>query len=173
MADNFDLRQFIADNKIGPYINKKTKIAESELSEEQIEEMIDVRKVQSADDRVRNLISNISTNSNIPTEEKMGLLDALQELMDFIEDVGYDAEREEEEGPVSDYSRRRSSELYEGLSAEAIDRMDGLVNQRDVAIALEKLSEVKDELKSERFEENDVLQYIHMLVGDYIGRPKK
>lgn len=170
MGDNFDLRQFIADNKVGPYINKKVAIAESEINEEQVEEVVDMRKVQSADDRVRNLISIISTNSNIPTEEKMGLLDALQELMDFIEDVGYEAEGEEDR-PVSDYSRRRASELYENLSAEAIDRMDGLVNQRDMTIALEKLNEVKDELSVEGFEEREVLQYIYMAIGDYLGRP--
>ena len=170
MTDNFDLRQFMADNKVGPYINKKGTVAESEINEEEVEEAIDIRKVQSADDRVRNLMSNISTNSNIPTEEKMGLLDALQELMDFIEDVGHEAEGEED-GPVSDYSRRRASELYENLSAEAIDRMDGLVNQRDMTIVLEKLNEVKDELSGEGFEEREVLQYIYMAIGDYIGRP--
>lgn len=257
MSDNFDLRQFMADNKVGPYIKSEAKITQntqegkghggetfdnkrewiqalfrehpyikenpkaymhedengnisvskglesfgrwyegrqfskvkygvvypardssnlvyppgSRMDEIKLGEVIDIRKVQSADDRVRNLMSNISTNSNIPTEEKMGLLDALQELMDFIEDVGYEAEREEEDGPVSDYSRRRASELNENLSAEAIDRMDSLVNQRDMTMVLEKLNDIKDELSGEGFEEGEVLQYMYMAIGDYLGRP--
>jgi hypothetical protein len=81
----------------------------AEGKEEEVEESIDIHKVESADDKVRTLMSSISTNSNIPTEEKEGLISAIQELMDFIEDVGYDAEREEEDGPVSDYSKRRAA----------------------------------------------------------------
>lgn len=160
MIDNFDLRQFIADNKIGPFINKKVKVVESELSEEQIEEMVDVRKVQSAEDRVQNLIRNISTNSNIPTEEKIGLLDTLQELMDFIDDVGYEAEREEEDSPVSDYSRRRSSELYENLSIEALDRMDSLVPQSAVRALISGAQGIILSLKEDGFDEEDIYEYI-------------
>jgi hypothetical protein len=89
----------------------------AEGKEEEVEESIDIRKVESADEKAQNLMRNISTNSNIPTEEKEGLINAIQELMDFIEDVGYDAEREED-GPVTDYSQRRASELYEASNPE-------------------------------------------------------
>ena len=62
--------------------------------EEEVEEAIDIHKVESADEKAQNLMRNISTNSNIPTLDKEGLISAIQELMDFIEDVGYEAERD-------------------------------------------------------------------------------
>jgi hypothetical protein len=80
----------------------------------QVKESIDLNKIASADDKLRRLISNISTNSNIPTADKEGLLDALSELQDFVDEVGFDAEVEQDDKtPVSDYSRRRQSELSE------------------------------------------------------------
>jgi hypothetical protein len=60
---------------------------------------------------VNNLARNISTNSNIPTQEKIGLVQALKELKDLVEDLGADIEQEDEY--VSDYSRRRAQELDE------------------------------------------------------------
>ena len=79
-------------------LHDKLKAFFNKLFEEKkpVEEALDVRKVQSADDKLRMLISNISTNSNIPTADKEGLLSALSELQDFIDEVGYDAEMEDE-----------------------------------------------------------------------------
>jgi len=88
----------------------------------QVKEAFDVRKVQSADDKLRMLISNISTNSNIPTADKEGLLSALSELQDFVDEVGYDAEMEDDE-PVSDYSRYRRSEVNENLSSNNVQTL--------------------------------------------------
>jgi hypothetical protein len=77
-------------------------------------EGVDMRKVQAADDALRNLKRNLATNSNIPIAEKTGLLQALEELQEFVDEVGYDSEKEEEEY-ISDYSKRRAQEkgLYE------------------------------------------------------------
>ena len=58
-----------------------------------------------------NLISNTSTNSTIPTDSKTGLLQAFNELKMHVESLG--AEIEQEDDYVSDYSRRRASELNE------------------------------------------------------------
>jgi hypothetical protein len=58
-----------------------------------------------------NLVRNVSTNSNIPTETKQGLLGAFEELQGHVEDLG--AELEQEDEYVSDYSRRRAKELNE------------------------------------------------------------
>ena len=182
MADNFDMKQFLMENKLGAYsrikenktaedlfqmfkdedlVNDRREYDEEDLmstypglsekeaeklvnmlqnideklakediggdigdaeaekmmdflaeEEEEVEEAIDIHKVESADEKAQNLMRNISTNSNIPTLDKEGLISAIQELMDFIEDVGYEAEREED-GPVTDYSQRRASELSE------------------------------------------------------------
>ena len=58
-------------------------------------ESIDMKKIQRADNAVDNLMNNISTNSNIPTQDKVGLLKALEELHEFIGEVGYDYEMED------------------------------------------------------------------------------
>jgi hypothetical protein len=124
----------------------------AEGKEEEVEEAIDIHKVESADEKAQNLMRNISTNSNIPTEEKAGLLDALQELMDFIEDVGYDAEREEEDGPVSDYSKRRAAmELNETPNPEGdklvLRFLQGIAKKFDYPVAQAALF-VKERIKS-------------------------
>ena len=77
---------------------------------EALNEGIDLRKVQSADNAVRNLLRNISTNSNIPTTDKVGILEALKELQQFVDEVGYEVEMEDEEEYVSDYAKRRAQE---------------------------------------------------------------
>lgn len=58
-------------------------------------ESIDMKKIQRADNAVDNLMNNISTNSNIPTQDKVGILKALEELHEFIGEVGYDYEMED------------------------------------------------------------------------------
>ena len=58
-------------------------------------ESIDMKKIQRADNAVDNLMNNISTNSNIPTRDKVGILRALEELHEFIGEVGYDYEMED------------------------------------------------------------------------------
>lgn len=57
-------------------------------------ESINMEKIQKADNMIENLINNISTSSNIPTQEKVGILGALKELHAFIDEVGYDYEME-------------------------------------------------------------------------------
>ncbi len=123
-------------------------------TKKQVKEALDVRKVQSADDKLRMLISNISTNSNIPTADKEGLLSALSELQDFVDEVGYDVEMEDDE-PVSDYSRRRQSGLDENLLPQhqqliqnIVDNyFDGGIEAEAAMIRIEKIlnGDVSDE----------------------------
>ena len=58
---------------------------------------------ESHDDRINNVLRvlnttlrNTSTNSNIPTTDKVGLLGALEEAIDLIEYLASDIEQEEE-----------------------------------------------------------------------------
>lgn len=69
-----------------------------------------------------NLISNTSTNSTIPTDSKTGLLQAFNELKMHVESLG--AEIEQEDDYVSDYSRRRASELNEDDWKQGDDESD-------------------------------------------------
>jgi len=104
------------------------------LPEEKVEEADqgNLMIISRVEEIVNNLARNISTNSNIPTQEKIGLVQALKELKDLVEDLGADIEQEyeekeadsfyDEDEPVSDYSRRRA-----GLSESDNPEGDQLV----------------------------------------------
>lgn len=69
-----------------------------------------------------NLISNTSTNSTIPTDSKTGLLQAFNELKMHVESLG--AEIEQEDDYISDYPRRKVSELNEDDWKQGDDESD-------------------------------------------------
>jgi hypothetical protein len=83
---------------------------------EKVEETVDNRTlmtVEKIQDLLANLKSNTATNSNLPTTDKLGLLDAFQEMEELLEDLGADIEMEMDDRYASDYSKRRASELSE------------------------------------------------------------
>lgn len=91
-------------------------------SKKPVEEAVDMKSIQKAEMALQNLLRNIATNSNIPTDEKSGLINALGELQDFVDEVGYDSEMGEDEY-ASDYSKRRASELSENLSSNNVQNL--------------------------------------------------
>ena len=86
-----------------------------------INESIDMKKIQRADNAVDNLMNNISTNSNIPTQDKVGILKALEELHEFIGEVGYDYEMEdkvfEKKKPSAGLSKEKKSAVVKKAQA--------------------------------------------------------
>lgn len=62
------------------------------------------------EDKLDNLIRNTTTNSNIPTADKVGLVNAFNEMKELVYTIGSDIEQEEEEEFISDYSKRRAAE---------------------------------------------------------------
>lgn len=84
-------------------------------------ESIDMKKIQRADNAVDNLMNNISTNSNIPTQDKVGILRALEELHEFIGEVGYDYEMEdtvfEAKKPSAGLSKEKKSDIVKKAKA--------------------------------------------------------
>ena len=86
-----------------------------------INESIDMKKIQRADNAVDNLMNNISTNSNIPTQDKVGILRALEELHEFIGEVGYDYEMGDEvfeaKKPSAGLSKEKKSAVVKKAQA--------------------------------------------------------
>jgi len=84
-------------------------------------ESIDMKKIQRADNGVDNLMNNISTNSNIPTRDKVGILRALEEIHEFIGEVGYDYEMEdkvfEAKKPSTGLSKEKKSAVVKKAKA--------------------------------------------------------
>jgi hypothetical protein len=91
------------------------------LIKEGIEEAKSMSGAKELEAILSNLSRNISTDSNIPTESKEGLLGAFNEMMDIVINM-LDAEEADsfydEDKPVSDYSRRRASEMNEQSNPE-------------------------------------------------------
>ena len=83
-----------------------------ELKEPEIDAMVDIasdedivnegmgsallKKVEKAIEALSNLHSNTSTNSNIPTTDKLGLLRAFDELMEILDTIAFNIEVEDE-----------------------------------------------------------------------------
>ena len=83
-----------------------------ELKEPEIDAMVDIasdedivnegmgsallKKVEKAIEALSNLHSNTSTNSNIPTTDKLGLLHAFDELMEILDTIAFNIEVEDE-----------------------------------------------------------------------------
>jgi hypothetical protein len=89
---------------------------------EKVEETVDNRTlmtVEKIQDLLANLKSNTATNSNLPTTDKLGLLDAFQEIEELLEDLGADIEMEMDDRYASDYSKRRAQELDEAMDAKS------------------------------------------------------
>lgn len=79
-------------------------------------EGIELGKVEQAETSIRMMMKNISTNSNIPTQEKVGLLRALEELLGFVDEVGYESEMEsnpnEAKDPKGAVNKKESGEKF-------------------------------------------------------------
>lgn len=93
----------------------KDTFAKAGLAErkKKIEEMSNplLPQVEKVISSLETLHSNTSTNSQIPTTSKEGLLRAFDELMEMLDTIAFNLEVDDEY--VSDYSRRRASELNE------------------------------------------------------------
>jgi hypothetical protein len=88
--------------------------------DENIEEAMNnplLQQVEKAMSALEILHSNTSTNSEIPTVSKEGLLRAFDALSDMLEVIASNIEQDEEEY-VSDYSKRRAQELDEAEHPE-------------------------------------------------------
>jgi hypothetical protein len=146
MADNFDMKQFLAENKLGAYSKLKTegeaayeyekgKAAGEEIEKEKTEEKVEeagqgsLMIIERIEEIVNNLARNIATNSNIPTQEKLGLVQALKELKDLVEDLGADVEMsmDETKEPVEEDKYDINAQSFGGAIKSDNPEGDALV----------------------------------------------
>jgi len=55
------------------------------------------------------------------------------------------------------------------LSYETIERIDGLINQRDLELFKNALENITNDLEMEGFELSDVKAYLQMELNEYLG----
>lgn len=105
------------------------------LAEKNVEEVSQntFMVVDRIEEIVSNLARNISTSSNIPTQEKIGLVQALKELKDLVEDLGVELEMNETKKPV-----KEGEDIFADIED---DLMHGTDSKRD---QIEYLQEVID-----------------------------
>jgi len=139
MADNFDLKKFLTENQLGPFAKARLKEdwsakgwndepSDSDKDDERqnaesgdesgMERNIDettsfgrtITNLGMLEEILDNLLRNTATNSNIPTDDKQGLLNAFNEMKELVLEIGSDVEQEEEGEEMTDYMQRRKSD---------------------------------------------------------------
>jgi len=80
----------LADATAAHKSNMKQDVQESRKKNRDTYSVLDL--VSEAEDMIQNIRSNMATNSVLQREEKMGYLDALNELLDILGDIGYQSE---------------------------------------------------------------------------------
>lgn len=225
MADNFNVKQFLAENKLGPYSKikegeaayeyekgkaagekeEKAKLAKEDYAGAEEEKMMDflaeyeviyvvqngkcyritdegykdevdmskcrmyaegkkekveegqgdLMAIERIEEIVNNLARNISTNSNIPTQEKLGLVQALKELKDLVEDLGTSVEMgmDETKKPM-----KEGEDIFadiEGDLGETLSKRDAIEYLKEVIDFCEK--KIVDLENEQGYEEEDDL----------------
>ena len=56
-----------------------------------------------------------------------------------------------------------------GFQIEVIERIDSLVNQRDLELFKDALENITNDLEDEGFELNDVKAYFQLILNEYLG----
>ena len=106
---------------------------------------------------VNNLARNISTNSNISTQEKLGLVQALKELKDLVEDLGADVEMGMDETKKEKVSKLNENltPLHKQLIKNIVDNyFDGGI---DADPAMERIERIlNDDLSWEELDSEDL-----------------
>lgn len=159
MADNFNFKTFLVENKLGAY--SKDTISTDEAKEEHqpdptnpadphglgMDTMAGVFEegsgsalgsLNNLESALMNLKKNVATDSTIGTESKEGLLRAFEEMMEDIQTIGYDLEAEDEPDFSSDYMKRRAGEMNEASNPEGdklVKRfLDGIAKKFDYQV---------------------------------------
>jgi hypothetical protein len=130
--------------------------------EDAINEAVDNRtlmKVEKLQDILSNLKSNTSTNSNIPTRDKQGLLAAFSYIEEILEDVGADIEMEMDDTYVPN-----SGGLNEALEPHVYERMYNLSNIKAQQAMIRAAEIMMRELTEEGFEVEEVREFFTQLI---------
>lgn len=132
---------------------------------EKVEETVDNRTlmtVEKIQDLLAKLKSNTATNSNIPTTDKQGLLDAFSYIEELLEDVGADIEIEMDDRYNKALEENAIRDSF--LSPEAIDRMDGLVPQTALKALIGGAQAIIRDFKQEGFEDEEIFEFIMLKI---------
>ena len=99
------------------------------LAEKNVEEVSQntFMVVDRIEEIVSNLARNISTSSNIPTQEKIGLIEALKELKEYVEDLGAELEMNETKKPVEEDKYDIDAQSFGGVLKSDNPEGDALV----------------------------------------------
>ena len=193
MADNFNFRQYLYENKLGAYSKVKplneatvevhpgsegsaTKNVTLTVTEDPANEYeLEVLAVDGDEAQIRSGKDSVGRELN-PEELRELELEYSAQIADAIEQMyGADARamkkamgiKEKKHGvDENDYFHRRGMEQ---LSPQTIDRIEGLINSRMMSEVLQSLSSIIDDLEAEGFDREDVQNYLKMELKDFLG----
>lgn len=181
MADNFNMKQFLMENKLGAYSKLKE---EEEVNESfkyfdnyqdfedtlfqlypQVKANPEKYKKDGLDGEVRysdGYVNWASWNPNRP-KSPSGLppgavnMDNKMSQSDLIYPAG---SRMDETDKVEETKEK----VKEAVSPEAFERMDGLVSQQDVMTYLKAAERIVKTLSDDGFEAEEIFDYLHQIV---------
>lgn len=154
MADNFNMKQFLAENKLGAYSRLKT---EGEAAYE-------YEKGKAAGEK--------EEKEKLAKEDYAGAEE--EKMMDFLAEyeVIYVVQngrcyRKDDEGNMDEVSMSKCRQYAEGkekiketLSPDAIDRMEGLVPQTALKALVGGAQAIIRDFKQEGFEDDEIFDFI-------------
>ena len=95
------------------------------------------------------------------------------ELIDLFPDENYDRISQKVRDYIADAissdSSIKENEVNEAINVHVLDRIEGLINQRDVSIAMDALGAIFDNLEEEGIDPQDIRTYFDIIINDAFG----
>jgi hypothetical protein len=159
MADNFDMKQFLMENKLGAYSRlKEETINESEIT---YEFGSDGRCYRVDDEGNRDAVSD----SYCQRYAGQGVREEKEEAK---EDIGGDIGDAQAEKMMDFLAEKEKEEVKEALTPEMFERMDAIASNT-AQIAMIKAAEIMmNQLTEEGFEVLDIREYFTQLIANDI-----
>jgi len=183
MADNFNMKQFLTENKLGPYSKLKEEHDPYDGGPEDLAAMArDAHRLRNNPTTIR--IAKQAAKGATSKEEAAkvavkppraeGIKDSEQitqiislaagMVTNFSEDLGQDRTDAEAEKMMDFLAEKDKTE--EALSMQAADRMNGLVSQTALKALVSGTQTIIRDLKQDGFESDEIFEYIVSIIKD-------
>jgi hypothetical protein len=191
MADNFNMKKFLVENKLGPYSKlKENKITIGNYSYEKTGEEKDIREEEilrsgypSSEYKINGEMQKGKPESIKPglifflrTSGGMSRTSRQEEYISIPYIVNSDNGdgtwkceklKELKENTVTEESQ--TDEVNEILTAKVIDRIEGSIDEKQLSIAMDTISSIADDLNYEGIDYSDFREYLNMLLKEKLG----
>ena len=195
MADNFDMKKFLVENKLGAYSKlknegeaayeyekgkaagekeEKEKLTKEDLGQDrtdaEAEKMMDFLYEKEKTEETSDVNEGEDVFADIDDDIAYGT-DSKEDAIEYLEDIiDYCQKKivdlENEIGFDEEDKEEQSGGINEALSPEAAQRMDGLVSQTALKALVNGTQTIIRDLKQDGFESDEIFEYIVSIIKD-------